>query len=53
MAMPLIEAALVASLGPWMAVAVHDGWRHARLNREAVAMVSLGELHGRALGRCC
>jgi hypothetical protein len=38
-AMLLIEAALVASLGLWMAVAVYDNWRHAKLNREAVAMV--------------
>jgi hypothetical protein len=28
-AMLLIEAALVASLGLWMAVAVYDNWRHA------------------------
>ncbi|MEM7722073.1 MAG: DUF2165 family protein [Pseudomonadota bacterium] len=35
----LVEAALVAALGVWMAVAVYDNWRHAQLNREAVAMV--------------
>jgi len=35
----LIEAALVASLGVWMTVAVIDNWRHPALNREAVAMV--------------
>ncbi len=35
----LVEAALVAALGTWMAVAVYDNWRHAKLNREAVAMV--------------
>ena len=35
----LVEAALVAGLGVWMAVAVYDNWAHARLNREAVAMV--------------
>ncbi len=39
MAMLLIEAALVASLGLWMVVAVYDNWRHAKLNRDAVAMV--------------
>jgi len=37
--MLLVEAALVAALGTWMAVAVYDNWRHAQLNREAVAMV--------------
>jgi len=35
----LVEAALVAGLGAWMAVAVYDNWHHPRLNREAVAMV--------------
>lgn len=34
-----VEAALVASLGVWMTVAVYDNWRHPGLNREAVAMV--------------
>jgi len=37
--MLLVEAALVAALGTWMAVAVYDNWRHAKLNLEAVAMV--------------
>jgi predicted small integral membrane protein len=40
----LVEAALVASLGTWMAVAVADNWRHPRLNEEAVAMVLRLEL---------
>jgi hypothetical protein len=35
----LVEAALVAALGLWMAVAVYDNWRHAQLNRNGVAMV--------------
>lgn len=35
----LVEAALVAGLGAWMAVAVYDNWRHPTLNLEAVAMV--------------
>ena len=35
----LVEAALVSSLGIWMAVAVADNWRHPRMNEEAVAMV--------------
>jgi hypothetical protein len=35
----LVEAALVAGLGLWMAVAVADNWRHPRMNEEAVAMV--------------
>lgn len=35
----LIDAALVAGLGIWMAVAVYDNWRHPQLNLEAVAMV--------------
>jgi predicted small integral membrane protein len=35
----LVDAALVAALGCWMAVAVYDNWRHPQLNREAVAMV--------------
>jgi len=47
MAMLMIEAALVASLGLWMAVAVYDNWRHARLNREAVAMVMRFDLMAR------
>ena len=34
-----VEAALVAGLGTWMAVAVYDNWRHAQINRDAVAMV--------------
>jgi predicted small integral membrane protein len=37
--MLLVEAALVAGLGTWMAVAVYDNWRHAKLNRDGVAMV--------------
>jgi len=37
--MLLVEAALVAGLGTWMAVAVTDNWRHPKLNRDAVAMV--------------
>ena len=47
MAMLMIEAALVASLGLWMAVAVYDNWRHATLNREAVAMVMRFDLMAR------
>ena len=47
MAMLLIEAALVASLGLWMAVAVYDNWRHDKLNREAVAMVMRFDLMAR------
>ena len=35
----LVEAALVAGLGTWMAVAVADNWRHPRLNEEAVGTV--------------
>ena len=35
----LIDALMVAGLGTWMAVAVYDNWRHAALNRRAVAMV--------------
>jgi hypothetical protein len=35
----LVEAALVAGLGTWMAVAVADNWRHPKLNEEGVAMV--------------
>ena len=35
----LVEAALVAGLGTWMAVAVADNWRHPKLNEEAVATV--------------
>jgi hypothetical protein len=37
--MLLVEAALVAGLGTWMALAVYDNWRHAKLNRDGVAMV--------------
>jgi len=37
--MLLVETVLVAALGIWMTVAVYDNWRHAKLNREAVAMV--------------
>lgn len=35
----LVEAALVAGLGTWMAVAVADNWLNPRLNEEAVAKV--------------
>jgi predicted small integral membrane protein len=35
----LVEAAMVAGLGVWMAVAVYDNWVHAALNRAGVAMV--------------
>ncbi|MDG4650527.1 DUF2165 family protein [Roseibacterium sp. SDUM158017] len=35
----LVEAALVAGLGTWMAVAVADNWRHPKMNEEGVAMV--------------
>ncbi|TNF65141.1 MAG: DUF2165 family protein [Rhodobacteraceae bacterium] len=35
----LVEAALVAGPGLWMAVAVFDNWRHPRLNEAAVATV--------------
>ncbi|MEM1301555.1 MAG: DUF2165 family protein [Pseudomonadota bacterium] len=34
-----VKAVLVAGPGVWMAVAVYDNWRHASLNREAVATV--------------
>jgi hypothetical protein len=30
---------LSPALGLWMAVAVYDNWRHAKLNRDGVAMV--------------
>lgn len=40
----LIEAALVAGLGVWMAVAVYDNWVHAALNRNGVAMVMSFEI---------
>lgn len=43
----LIEAVLVAGLGVWMSVAVYDNWRHAQLNREAVAMVMRFDLMAR------
>jgi len=43
----LVEAALVAGLGAWMAVAVYDNWRHAQLNRNAVAMVMQFDLMAR------
>ncbi|MEE4210190.1 MAG: DUF2165 family protein [Parvularcula sp.] len=43
----LVEAALVAGLGLWMAVAVADNWRHPRLNEEAVAMVVRFDLMAR------
>ncbi len=43
----LVEAALVAGLGVWMAVAVADNWRHPRLNEEAVAMVVRFDLMAR------
>ncbi|MBN8291841.1 DUF2165 family protein [Rhodobacter sp. NTK016B] len=35
----LVDAALVASLGVWMAVAVADNWRRPKLNEDSVAMV--------------
>ncbi|MEM0936372.1 MAG: DUF2165 family protein [Pseudomonadota bacterium] len=35
----LVDAALIAGLGTWMAVAVADNWRHPKLNEEAVATV--------------
>ena len=35
----LIDAAFLAGLGGWMAVAVTDNWRHPDLNEEAVATV--------------
>lgn len=35
----LVEAALVAGLGTWMAVAVADNWLHPRLNEQDVATV--------------
>jgi hypothetical protein len=43
----LVEAALVAGLGSWMAVAVVDNWRHPRLNEEAVATVLRFDLMAR------
>ena len=46
----LVEAALVAGLGVWMSVAVYDNWRHAYLNREAVAMVMRWSFFG--VNRC-
>ncbi|MBC6437757.1 MAG: DUF2165 family protein [Rhodobacteraceae bacterium] len=35
----LVEAALVASLGVWMAVAVADNWCHPKLNEDVLAAV--------------
>lgn len=35
----LVDTVLVAALGAWMTIAVYDNWRHAKLNREAVATV--------------
>lgn len=43
----LVNAALVAGLGSWMAVAVVDNWRHPRLNEEAVATVLRFDLMAR------
>ncbi|MEM9320707.1 MAG: DUF2165 family protein [Pseudomonadota bacterium] len=34
-----VQAAMIAGLGTWMAVAVADNWRHPQLNEDAVAVV--------------